>query len=512
MYTLLKNIFFVIFLFISYIGVSQQKPISDTAIRKVIPEFDFADIDRDGLITYNELDYCIDKSFEGNPKFYPNDVYNLSQYFRGEYKIKSLPVSTTNTSTTQTAAVESPPEALSFFDKYISVGAQLTGMYQLSTGLQKTEIDGPVSLPYAWQDQTLTLFTIPFEFRPWKGAELNFTPEFSAGNGIGNGAGVAAYPNALYGFPTYRPYILRAQYKQRFAIDTSDKKGLKEFNFTLGQFVIQEVLSVNPYSGDPKMDFSNFSHTMLNAWDASTTAYGYTQGLALSAQFKRSQLNFIACAVNKQQGGPKLDYNIAQGRSLNLQYVHEFDLFNKPGTIRALGFYNTTFSGEYDKFEYDSLTATAFFSDSLKSYQGKYGFGIDADLALTENLGLFARYSWGDGKTESWGYTQCDASINAGINLALGKVNRPNDAIGICGSYNTISAQHQKFLKNGGTGFMIGDGFLNYAPEMVGEFFYRVNIIKSCFLSFNYQYMMNVGYNADRGNTHFVGGRFHVEF
>lgn len=513
-----KNILFYLYIILQFFIISksysQQQDILGKVVKKTIPEFNFADLDKNGFITNTELDFCIDKVLDNDSQFVFNEIVLLSQYFKGEY----IPINDTSkeivkptTITTSSLITEVEPESLSFFDKYISFGLQLTGFYQLSTGLKKTDIDGPVSLPNAWSNETITMFTFPFTIKPWKGAEFNITPEFSAGNGMGNGAGLAAYPNGLYAFPSDKPYLLRGQYRQTFILDTSKHSFVESFNISVGQFILQEMLSVNPYASNPKMDFMNFAHNMLNGWDAATTAYGYTYGIASSIQLKRSQLNFVLGTVNKEAGGPKEDFNIAKAHSFNLQYAQEFNLFNKPGTIRILGCYNSTFSGVYEKFEYDSLSNTAFFSDSLKSYQSKICFAVDADLALTENIGLFARYSWGDGKTESWGYTQCDASIAAGVSIALGKINRPNDGIGICGSYNTLSKGHQTFLKNGGSGFMIGDGFLNYAPETVGEFYYRFNLIKSVYLTFNYQYMLNVGYNYDRGNTHFLGGRLHIE-
>lgn len=177
-----------------------------------------------------------------------------------------------------------------------------------------------------------------------------------------------------------------------------------------------------------------------------------------------------------------------------------------------MGFLNSTKSGVYKNFEYDSLTATAFFSDSLKSYQKKYGFGVDADIAINENLALFARYSWNDGKSESWGYTQCDGSLNAGLYYKFGRFRRSDDGIGLCGSYNILSKDHRNFMKNGGSGFMIGDGTLTYAPEIVSEIYYTINVFEHCFLTFNYQYMLNPAYNKERGEANFFATRLHFEF
>ena len=59
---------------------------------------------------------------------------------------------------------------------------------------------------------------------------------------------------------------------------------------------------------------------------------------------------------------------------------------------------------------------------------------------------------------------------------------------------------------------MLGDGTLSYAPEIVGEVYYSTNLFKHCFLTLNYQYLMNPAYNSERGTANFIGGRFHFEF
>ena len=500
---------------LSLIGFSyySQTTVKDIVAKKTLKEFEFANSDNRAIIINQKPQGFINHVFKIKTPSGSLDIYRLTSYYKNQY----LPTNQAGSSTLLKKIMRTHDNIKetytpTFFDKYIAINTEITALYQYSAKLKKATYNGPVSLSSMAHNEKLILITLPVVIKPWKGAEINITPEYSGGNGVGNGAGVAAYPGALYGFPGGDPYLLRAQYKQIFKTDSVKKSKLKSFNFTLGQFILHEMFSVNPYSGNPKKDFLNFSHTTLNAWDAATTAYGYTYGMASSFLFKRSSLNMELVTVNKNAGGPLTDWNVRKGYSINIQYAHEYFLFNKQGTIRALGFMNSTKSGVYKKFEYDSLTSSAFFSDSLKSYQQKIGFGVDADIAINKNLGVFARYSWNDGKSESWGYTQCDASINAGLVYKLTKLRCPHDAFGVCGSYNTISKDHQKFLKNGGSGFMLGDGTLSYAPEIVGEVYYTTNLFKHCFLTLNYQYLMNPAYNSERGTANFIGGRFHFEF
>jgi len=251
---------------------------------------------------------------------------------------------------------------------------------------------------------------------------------------------------------------------------------------------------------------------MLSAWDAATTAYGFTYGGAFRLDFRNSQFNFAAVTVDKEAGGTKADWAVDKNYSLNLQYVQRFTLGSTAGSIRGLGFYNKSFCGAYDSFDVDTASQTAYFPDEVKANRAKYGFGLDMDLAFNENHGIFARYSWNDGNTESMGYTQADRAFNMGWVYSFGRIKRPNDALGICGSINELSERHQRFLEAGGTGFMLGDGSLDYDREMVAEVFYKINLIKNADITMDYQYVMNSAYNKSRGNVHFLGLRLDFSF
>ena len=63
-------------------------------------------------------------------------------------------------------------------------------------------------------------------------------------------------------------------------------------------------------------------------------------------------------------------------------------------------------------------------------------------------------------------------------------------------------------------GFTCGrDGALDYAPEAIGEIYYRFEIPGhlNCSLSPDYQFVLYPAYNRARGPVHVVALRFHVE-
>jgi high affinity Mn2+ porin len=64
----------------------------------------------------------------------------------------------------------------------------------------------------------------------------------------------------------------------------------------------------------------------------------------------------------------------------------------------------------------------------------------------------------------------------------------------------------------GGLGILIGDGALNYRPEKILETYYSFVLQKKLALTFDYQFITNPAYNADRGPVSIFSGRLHAEF
>ena len=47
----------------------------------------------------------------------------------------------------------------------------------------------------------------------------------------------------------------------------------------------------------------------------------------------------------------------------------------------------------------------------------KYGFGLNFDQELSDDLGLFGRLGWDDGQEETWAFTEIDATASLGLVL-----------------------------------------------------------------------------------------------
>jgi carbohydrate-selective porin OprB len=125
---------------------------------------------------------------------------------------------------------------------------------------------------------------------------------------------------------------------------------------------------------------------------------------------------------------------------------------------------------------------------------------------------FFGRIGWNDGKYASWSFTEIDQTINAGFSIKGSKWKRPGDVFGIAGVSNGISKEHREFLKEGGYGFILGDGNLNYGHETILETYYSARLTKFFWLTFDYQFVSNPGYNKDRGPVNVFALRGHLEF
>jgi high affinity Mn2+ porin len=86
-------------------------------------------------------------------------------------------------------------------------------------------------------------------------------------------------------------------------------------------------------------------------------------------------------------------------------------------------------------------------------------------------------------------------------------------AVGVAGAINGISSVHQTFLNAGGLGILVGDGKLPHpGGEYILEAYYKINIWRSAFATFDLQHINNPAYNRDRGPVWVPGFRFHTEF
>jgi carbohydrate-selective porin OprB len=147
----------------------------------------------------------------------------------------------------------------------------------------------------------------------------------------------------------------------------------------------------------------------------------------------------------------------------------------------------------------------------VRRLQSKSGFGLGTQIEMSDNVGLYARAGWSDGRTETFMFTEIDRSLSAGTLVKGAGWGRPDDSVGVAAYVNGLSRAHRNYLGDGGSGFFLGDGRLNYTTERIFETFYSLGVARGAWFSLGYQYVANPGYNRDRGPANFVGLRLHAE-
>jgi high affinity Mn2+ porin len=288
-----------------------------------------------------------------------------------------------------------------------------------------------------------------------------------------------------------------------------------------GKLNMGDFYDDNRYAHDPRTQFFNWVLMDQGSWDYPANTRGYTQGIVVELIKPIWQLRVSSTLLPDKANGPNMDYNWPKSNATTVEAVRKWKVNRHPGTIRGMLFYQISKMPSYN-----SGIKTLLAGDSLilkiiegvekapPSFYGgnKYGFSISADQELTNDMGVFARAGWNDGKHATWVFTEVDHSVSLGANFSGKSWKRPHDEIGIAGALGGISKEHRNYFKAGGYGFMLGDGNLNYGSELLLEAYYKLQLHQYFSISADYQFINHPGYNKDRGPVQVFGIRGHVAF
>lgn len=363
--------------------------------------------------------------------------------------------------------------------------------------------------------------------RLWKGAEAYFNPELSGGSGLSKTVGIAGFPNGetfRVGSAEPKIYIARLYFTQKFEWgndkesiedDVNQLAGLQSkryLKFTIGKFGMADFFDGNEFSHDARSQFMNWALMDNAAWDYPANTRGYVMGALAELGQPTWALRAAFTMTTTTANGAIWDQRIGRANTMTLEYEKRYDINGNKGTVRVLGFRNNGKMGDYRQAILNNPIAPVV-DTNLTYGKHKYGFGIGADQYLSKNFGVFAKVSWNDGHTSTWAFTEIDQSLSLGAVLKGSSWKREDDELGLAFVGNGISGPHRDYLAAGGYGFIIGDGQLNYAHELIAEVYYKVNAYqKKLWLTPDYQFIANPAYNRDRGPVNVFSLRAHVEF
>ena len=384
---------------------------------------------------------------------------------------------------------------------------------------------GTNSLTPAPQAQATWSNSLYLNARLWEGGEVYYNPELLQGFGLNDTVGAAGFPSgeaqkSNFPYPHYN--TSRLFLRQTFGFggeqeelasgpgQLSGKVDVSRLTVQAGKFAVLDVFDGNSYAKDTRKDFMNWSMWAPGAFDYSADKVGLTYGATAELNQKQWALRSGYFLMQSVSNANNFDTKVFERGTYALELETRFSLFNQPGKLRTIAWLNSAFSGSYR----ETLNNPAFNLDIAQTRTGriKYGYVVSLEQALTDEVGVFGRWSWNDGKTEIMAFTDIDASLSLGASIKGTRWGRPDDVVGIGGAINALSRDHRDFIAAGGLGVLIGDGQLNYRRERILESYYAFALNKQLTLTGDYQLITNPAYNADRGPVHVFSGRLHGEF
>src|SRR6516162_11085787 len=333
--------------------------------------------------------------------------------------------------------------------------------------------------------------------RLWPGGEFYVNPEYFQGFGLSNTHGIAAFPNAeaykvgqKIGDVFNAHMFLRQTFgfggeQEDLASDQlqfADRVDISRLTFTIGRLSVGDQFDANAYAHSPRTQFLNWVLVDNGAFDYAADSVGVIEGGTVELNQKRWALRYGIFDVPRVSNGFAKDGHFLKAWQQVLELEERYSVGGRPGKIRLLTWLESAHMGSYR----ETLDDPALMEDITKTrhYRFQYGFALNVEQTINDNVGAFLRASWRDGQSEVWQYTDIDESLSAGLQIKGDSWNRKNDTFGIAGILDGISDAHRDFLAAGGLGPLIGDGKLpHYSLEKVIETYYDFELTKNVHLA-----------------------------
>jgi hypothetical protein len=389
---------------------------------------------------------------------------------------------------------------------------------------------GANSLHSYSQHATSRVETLYLGYQLGRGAEVLLDVESAGGRGLSDALGLAGFTNLdVVRNPELgeKPYIARVEFHQTFRLSPENvevERGplalatsapARRLEFRAGKVSTVDFFDVNGVGSDSHLQFMNWTVDTNGAFDYAADTRGYTYGLLLEYQSKGWAFRFGEMLMPKVANGIALDWDLRRARAENYELEMRPTLLkNRKSAVRLLAYDNHANMGDYREAvaRYEAkLDVRPIIENTRRQGRVKYGFGFNAEQELPHDLRAYARLGWNEGQHESFAYTEVNSTAALGADMTGGRWHRKLDKVGATAVTNGISAAHQAYLRDGGLGFLLGDGNLRYGRENIVEAYYAFHAWRGLFLSVDVQRIWNPGYNRDRGPVTVPGLRLHVE-
>jgi high affinity Mn2+ porin len=390
---------------------------------------------------------------------------------------------------------------------------------------------GVNSLPPEAQDATSRVLTLFTGLRLTGTTELLCDVQESGGHGIGEALGLSGETNLdVVRNPTLSkaPYVARLMWHQiiplsretavsaRTPFSLFSTVPVRRLELRLGKFSMADFFDTNTYGSDSTFQFMNWTVDNNGTYDYAADTRGFTFGAMLEYHDRRWAVRFAEGLMPKVANGIHLDADVSRAHAENIEFeLHGTVLRHQEGIVRVLSFVNHANMGSYRQ-AIDNFLAGITPKPEITAHPPrttiKYGFGVNFEQPINDWMGVFGRWGWDEGRHESFAYTEVDQTAELGAGGNGKRWHRKFDRAGVVFVSNGISRDHQQYLALGGSGFLLGDGRLNYGRENIIETYYTLHAWRGIYPSFGAQHINNPAYNRDRGPVVVPTLRLHLEF
>jgi hypothetical protein len=393
------------------------------------------------------------------------------------------------------------------------------------------DYSGKNSLKPDYEKATSRVLTLYTGMRINDSTEILVDIEEAGGSALSTGLGLAGNTdldivrNPLL---SKEPYLGRAMIHKVFALSKDkvenqrsylslfDELPRRRLEIRLGKFSMPDFFDLNSVGSDTHLQFTNWSVDQNGAWDYAADTRGYTVGLVADYEDRNWGFRFAEALMPKVANGIDLVWRPWQVHAENWEYELRHGMLpKKAGVVRLLAYTNYANMGIYRdaiaQFD-EGLVPTPEVTNHPWHVTRKYGFGVNLEQNLTRNVTAFARWGWDNGKTESFAYTEIDSTLATGVGVNGTWWHRKQDRAGVAFVSNGIKKDHQVYLADGGLGFLLGDGRLNYGRENIVETYYTAHVWRGIYIAPGVQHINDPGYNRDRGPVVVPSFRAHLEF
>ena len=297
------------------------------------------------------------------------------------------------------------------------------------------------------------------------------------------------------------------------------------FVITAGQFSTLDIFDDSKYAKDPRVQFMNWGNMTYLSYDYAADARGYSWGLA--GEWYRDNWVFRASRMltPKDPNGRDLNWQIFNSYGDQIEVERQHSIGDLPGKVSVLAYRNRMVMARFtDATNYliaNNAQGTQAILNVRNTSQVKTGIGLNAEQALTKDMGIYMRAFTSDGHTETMAFAEADSSLSVGMGVNGESWGRAKDTIGVSAMLNGISSNRRAYLQAGGISNFIGDTpypyagpsqTITYKPEQISEIYYNALVVKNVLLGLNYQHVINPAYNAARGPVNVASFRVHAEF